>query len=120
MEFVVVSVCGISRGCRGEGCFRDGLLERAKGLEFCWEGSRAAGEERAAHQWLFVGGAGTIDLVDSSFDCFLDRELENLPRSPDFDDSSDLVLDFDYGAFIGNLRSFGDDLHDIISIQPPI
>lgn len=47
--------------------------------------------------------------VNACLDCFLNRGLKNLTLPPNLDDSSQLLLDFVRGPFVGSGRSFGND-----------
>lgn len=47
--------------------------------------------------------------VDAGFDCFLNRGLKYLTLPPYLYDSSQLLLDFVRGPFVGGGRSFGND-----------
>ena len=54
-----------------------------------------------------MSGVHTIDAI---FDVLLAVRVEDLPLSPDVDDSPYLLLDLDRCAFVGSSCSFGDDL----------
>lgn len=47
--------------------------------------------------------------VDAGFDCLLNRGFKNLTLPPYLYDSSQLLLDFVGGAFVGGGRRFGND-----------
>lgn len=47
--------------------------------------------------------------VDAGLNCFLNRGFKYLTLPPNLDDSSQLLLDFVCGPFVGGGRSFSND-----------